>query len=303
MTALQKVENQNQLTEETVKKVFCPLATDQEILMFLGVCRSHNLDPWRREAYLIKYSSSQAAQIVVGKDTFTRRAQMNPKFKGFNAGVIVERKDQVMEVEGAFTLPTDKIVGGWAHVHVDGYATAIKAYVSMREFGKQQSTWKSMPATMIRKVALVGALREAFPEELGGLYDSSEMGADVDRVQKTEDKPVELKKIERLQTHDVQDAEMLTIDEDKTQEEAKNTQSVKDESKKNRGTNESRCRKAFEVLKIAQNHQKRLIKCFEGDWELLLNELNQLASNLKGATEIESITIMAKFLEMFAGEK
>jgi hypothetical protein len=40
-----------------------------------------------------------------------------------------------------------------------------------------------MPEVMIRKVALVNALREAFPGELGGLYDSSEMaqaGIDID---------------------------------------------------------------------------------------------------------------------------
>ena len=36
-----------------------------------------------------------------------------------------------------------------------------------------------MPATMIRKVALVQALREAFPSELSGMYDQSEMGVDV----------------------------------------------------------------------------------------------------------------------------
>ena len=35
-----------------------------------------------------------------------------------------------------------------------------------------------MPATMIRKVALVQALREAFPDRYQGLYDASEVGYD-----------------------------------------------------------------------------------------------------------------------------
>lgn len=40
----------------------------------------------------------------------------------------------------------------------------------MKEFSKNQSTWKTMPATMIRKTAIVNALRETFPDTLGGMY-------------------------------------------------------------------------------------------------------------------------------------
>ena len=40
------------------------------------------------------------------------------------------------------------------------------------------SNWKQMPGTMIRKVALVQALREAIPEEFSGLYSPEEMPVD-----------------------------------------------------------------------------------------------------------------------------
>ena len=36
--------------------------------------------------------------------------------------------------------------------------------------------WSKKPATMIRKVALVQALREAFPANLGGMYAAEEVG-------------------------------------------------------------------------------------------------------------------------------
>ncbi len=42
--------------------------------------------------------------------------------------------------------------------------------------GKPMSNWAAKPGTMIRKVALVQALREAFPEDLQALYDAEEMG-------------------------------------------------------------------------------------------------------------------------------
>ena len=35
--------------------------------------------------------------------------------------------------------------------------------------------WKEKPKTMIRKVAIVQTFREAFPDELGGLYSEEEM--------------------------------------------------------------------------------------------------------------------------------
>ena len=38
------------------------------------------------------------------------------------------------------------------------------------------SQWSKKPATMIRKVALVQALREAFPEDFGGMYSQEEVG-------------------------------------------------------------------------------------------------------------------------------
>ena len=39
-----------------------------------------------------------------------------------------------------------------------------------------------MPATMIRKTALVNALREAFPEDLGSMYTEDDGGETFDRI-------------------------------------------------------------------------------------------------------------------------
>ena len=38
--------------------------------------------------------------------------------------------------------------------------------------------WSKKPGTMIRKVALCQALREAFPQTLGGMYDLAEVDVD-----------------------------------------------------------------------------------------------------------------------------
>ena len=82
----------------------------------------------------------------------------------------------------------EHLVGGWAKVFVKGYEVPIEAVVSFDEYvgttkdGTINSQWSKKPATMIRKVALVQALREAFPEDLGGLYASEEVGVDFDET-------------------------------------------------------------------------------------------------------------------------
>ena len=61
----------------------------------------------------------------------------------------------------------------------------FEEYVGRRKDGQINAQWVGKPGTMIRKVAIVHALREAFPEDLCGLYDAAEMGVE------TNDAPVD----------------------------------------------------------------------------------------------------------------
>lgn len=143
--------------------------TDSEAMMFISLCRYQHLNPFLNEAYLVKFGNSPAQQIV-SKEAFMKRAEQNPHFKGMQAGCIVVRNNEVIETKGAFVLPKDELVGGWATVKRDDRDLPITVQISFNEFSKGQSTWKSMPANMIRKTAIVNALREAFPNDLGAMY-------------------------------------------------------------------------------------------------------------------------------------
>jgi len=171
--------------------------TDQELMMFLQLCRYQGLNPWLREAYLIKYGDK--ATIVVGKETFTKRASQIPQCNGWKAGVILKKQDEIIYREGTFYLDgVEEIVGGWAEVYRKDWKVPIRSEVAFNEYmgttrdengnvvpNKQ---WREKPATMIRKVALVQALREAFPKEFGGMYDSSEMGVEIEENQTNKQK-------------------------------------------------------------------------------------------------------------------
>ena len=154
--------------------------TDQEVVMFINLCKFQHLNPFLREAYLIKYGTAPAT-MVTGKDVFTKRAKRNPNFAGMQAGIFVLSNGNVTEREGAMALPGEQIVGGWAKVYIKGYEQPVYAAAGFEEYagrtrdGKLNSQWASKPATMIRKVALVQALREAFPEDFEGLYSPEEI--------------------------------------------------------------------------------------------------------------------------------
>lgn len=152
--------------------------TDAEVKMFTELCKAQRLNPFLREAYLVKFGSNPA-QIIVGKDVFLKRARSNPRFKGFKAGIIVETKDgSYQNRPGTFYTPGEKIVGGFCKVAIEGWDFPLEHSVAMSEFSRSTATWKSMPAVMIRKVALVQALREAFPEDFQQLYSEEEMPVD-----------------------------------------------------------------------------------------------------------------------------
>lgn len=143
--------------------------TDQEIVMFINLCKYQHLNPFLNEAYIVKFGNSPA-QLITSKEAFIKRAEANEHYRGSKAGVIVVRNNEIVYMNGAFTLSTDELVGGWAEVKRDDRDDPIHIEISFEEFSKKQATWRDMPANMIRKTALVNALREAFPDVLGSLY-------------------------------------------------------------------------------------------------------------------------------------
>lgn len=158
-----------------------PKITDKEIKLFIELARAQKLNPFTREIFITKYGDYPAT-FIVGKDVFTKRAQANPLFKGMQAGIIVQRGNGVDQREGSATFSDEMLLGGWCKVYVQGYDVPIYDSVSFNEYAARKSDgslnamWASKPATMIRKVAIVHALREAFPSDFQGLYDQSEMG-------------------------------------------------------------------------------------------------------------------------------
>jgi phage recombination protein Bet len=152
------------------------IVTNEEVVMFMNLCKYQSLNPFLNEAYIIKFKGAPAT-IVVSKEAYLKRAFSIPAFDGIRAGLIIQRGNEVLEVEGAFSLKSDLVLGAWATVFVKEKKHPFVVKISIAEYDRNQSTWKTMPCTMIRKVAMVHALREAFPTDLGALYIEEEASA------------------------------------------------------------------------------------------------------------------------------
>ena len=198
--------------------------TDQEIVMFINLCKYSGLNPWLREAYCIKYGN-EPATMVTGKGAFERRAEANPNYDGRDAGIIVATPDGLIEYRnGSFHTPAEEIIGGWCEVYRKDRSHSTRVEVGFDEYagrkadGTINGQWAKKPATMIRKVAVVQALREAFPADYNGLYDAAEVNVDealldTTPIDQSQPQAPAAQPVEQPQQVPQQDAEELRLED------------------------------------------------------------------------------------------
>lgn len=189
--------------------------TDQEIMYFMKLCKARNLNPFVKDAYLIKYTDKDPATVVVAKDAIEKRAIQHPQYNGKKVGIYVENKEtgELIKREGSiFRKDKEELVGAWCTVYRKDWDNPVTAEVNFDEYigtkkdGTPNTNWKNRPVTMITKVAKAQALREAFIEELSGMYEAEESGIDLANIS---DVPQEQPK-----STEVEDAEVVEEEED-----------------------------------------------------------------------------------------
>lgn len=173
------------VTFDDVRNFICKEATIAECRIFLETCKQYHLNPFTKEAYLIHYDNKNgdtASTIVLGKTCYMKMAEAHPQYDGFEAGVIVmdEAAGELIHREGSIVYHGETLVGGWAKTYRKDRSRSFYEEVNFSEYDTKKSLWVTKPATMIRKVALVHTLREAFPATFGGLIDESEVPVDAE---------------------------------------------------------------------------------------------------------------------------
>lgn len=207
--------NPQALTGSIIRKYLDPQgkASEEELAYFIATCKERNLNPFTKEVYFIKYGTNPA-QIVVSKDAFMKRAEQNQNFDGFEAGVVIINDGELQHITGTILPPNATLVGGWAKVYRKDRKFPIEADADFKAYNTGKSMWAKMPALMIRKVALVSAMREAFSENVGGLYTTDEMGQNdpIDVTPSESQEEVKARKMKEIESYNQQQADPV-IDE------------------------------------------------------------------------------------------
>lgn len=173
------------VTFDDVRNFICKEATIAECRIFLETCKQYHLNPFTKEAYLIHYDNKNgdtASTIVLGKTCYMKMAEAHPQYDGFEAGLILQDDvaGEIYHREGSIIYKGETLLGGWAKTYRKDRSRPFYEEVSFSEYDTKKSLWVTKPATMIRKVALVHTLREAFPATFGGLIDESEVPVEVE---------------------------------------------------------------------------------------------------------------------------
>lgn len=173
------------VTFDDVRNFICKEATIAECRIFLETCKQYHLNPFTKEAYLTHYDNKNgdtASTIVLGKTCYMKMAEAHPQYDGFEAGLILQDDvaGEIYHREGSIIYAGETLLGGWAKTYRKDRSRPFYEEVSFSEYDTKKFLWVTKPATMIRKVALVHTLREAFPATFGGLIDESEVPVEVE---------------------------------------------------------------------------------------------------------------------------
>lgn len=169
--------------------------TKGEIALFIETAKYRRLNPFLGQLYLVKYDGSKPAQTVVAKSAMLIIAEEHPAYDGMEHGIIVKNTNgEITDRVGCISYAGETVIGAWAKVYRKDRSKPFEERIDITEYNKNQSTWRSMPKTMIDKCAQAKALRTAFPKQLGGLYIAEEFSEEVNPnygEPQPENKPIE----------------------------------------------------------------------------------------------------------------
>lgn len=164
-----------------IKNNVAPNATDDELKMLVYLSKEYNLDPLKKEIYLIKYGGKST--IITSRDGYLKIANENPNFDGLESDMVylgdtlVKREDGSIHIEyGQDHLMFDKskLTGAYCSVFRKDRAKATTVFVSLKDYYKKGAPiWEQYINAMILKVAEAMALKRAF--SISGLVTREEI--------------------------------------------------------------------------------------------------------------------------------
>jgi phage recombination protein Bet len=148
--------------------LFAQPLSDGQLALFVEVCKSTGLDPFRREIYAIVRGGRMTIQT--GIDGFRKIAGRSGVYEGQAGPFWCGPDGEWTDVWLTKTPPVAAKVGAYRR----GFREPIWAVARFESYAAD-NLWRKMPELMIAKCAEALALRRCFPEDLSGLYTKEEM--------------------------------------------------------------------------------------------------------------------------------
>jgi recombination protein RecT len=190
LSAINTQEFENVFTQKELEVVVNSIAkgaTNEELALFIQICKQNNLNPFKNHIYFIKYGNQMSIQVSV--EGIQYLAQQREDYKGVTVQLVHENDDfeigvdqetQELKIEKhTIKIPRGKVAAAYAIAKREGYpdkVVVIEAEEVDHLKNKSGSQWKTYFNDMFKKHALKRALKLQFGidvDDATGLQEDS----------------------------------------------------------------------------------------------------------------------------------
>lgn len=162
-------------------------ATNEELALFIQICKHNGLDPFKNHIYFIKYGSQMSIQVSV--EGIQYLAQQREDYKGVTTQLVHENDEFEVEIDAetqelkiakhSIRFPRGKVAAAYAIARRAEYPDKV-VIIESEEVehlrNKQGSQWKTYFNDMFKKHVLKRALKLQFGIEVDDQQDNQDSG-------------------------------------------------------------------------------------------------------------------------------